>query len=190
MLFGAVHDVEARTIVRIWPSSICARLGKFEKILLLHEFAHLIQSEVEFPNVARRTGTSLVLLTVLLAGIITPSGVCALMCERHFRAASQRHCSQPSDPMAGMAHGHSAMNHSTVGDMSLVMVSPSCQTNCVTAKGLNVSRKVVPQVTVVESGAVVLDITAEFLAPDPVAAWISDSGPPAAYAAFFSILRI
>jgi hypothetical protein len=77
--------------------------------------------------------------------------------------------------------------------MSAVLVSQSCQTNCVMAERLNVWRKVVPQVTVVESGAVVLDAAAEFAAPDPAAAWSSDTSPPyspTAYTASFSILRI
>ena len=74
-----------------------------------------------------------------------------------------------------------------------MMVSHSCQSNCVTAERLNVSRKVVPQVTVVQTGAVVLDATAKFLVPDPAASWILDRSspsPPSAYAASFSILRI
>jgi hypothetical protein len=74
-----------------------------------------------------------------------------------------------------------------------VMVSPSCQPNCVTEERLNVSGKVVAQATVVEGGPVVLpDTTAEVLA-DFTAAWDLDRGPPApppAYAASFSILRI
>ncbi len=77
--------------------------------------------------------------------------------------------------------------------MSAVLMSQSCQTNCVTAERLNVWRKVVPQVTVVRSGAVVLGTTAEFLAPEFTVAWGLDSGPPArlpARAASFSILRI
>ena len=77
--------------------------------------------------------------------------------------------------------------------MSAVLVSQSCQTNCVTAKRLNDWRKGVPQVTVVRSGAVVLGTMAEFLASDFAAAWGLDSGPPApppAHAASFSILRI
>jgi len=77
--------------------------------------------------------------------------------------------------------------------MSAVLMSQSCQTNCVTAARLNVWRRVVPQVTVVRSGAVVLGTTAEFLAPEFTAAWGLDSGPPArlpARAASFSILRI
>ncbi len=156
------------------------------------EFARLVESKVQFSKVPRRTATSIVLLTVLLAGI-TPTGVCALMCERHARAESQRHCSQPSDSMSGMAHDHSAMNHPGVEAMSAVLMSQSCQTDCVTAERLNVWRKVVPQVTVVRSGAVVLGTTAEFLVPDFTAAWGLDSGPPArppARAASFSILRI
>src|SRR5713101_2494340 len=149
----------------------------------LHEFAHLIQPEVQFPKVARKTATSIVLLTVLLAWIITPTGLCALMCERHPRAESQRHCSQPSDSMPGMAHDNSAMNHPGVEAMSAVLVSRSCQTNCVTAERLNVWRKVVPQVTVVQSGAVVLGTTAKFLAPDSAAAWILDGSPPSPHPA-------
>ena len=92
-----------------------------------------------------------------------------------------------------MAHDHSAMNHPGVETMRAVFVSQSCLTNCVTAERLNVWRKIVPQVTVVRSGAVVLGTTAEFLAPDFTAAWGLDSGPPAprpVHAASFSILRI
>ena len=139
-----------------------------------------------------RTATSIVLVTVLLAGI-TPTEVCALMCERHARAESQRHCSQASDSMPRMVHDHSVMHHPVVEAVSAVLVSQSCQTNCVTAERLNVWRKVVPEVRVVRSSAVVLSTTAEFLAPDFTAVWGLDSGPPApppAQAAAFSILRI
>ena len=156
------------------------------------EFAHLILSKVQFPKVPRRTTTSMVLVTVLLAGI-TPTGVCTLMCERHARAESQRHCGQPSDSMPGMAQDRSAMNHPGVEAMSAVLVSQSCQTNCVRAERLNVWRKVVPQVTVVRRSAVVLGTTAAFLAPNFTAAWGLDSGPPVrptAHAASFSVLRI
>jgi hypothetical protein len=142
--------------------------------------------------VVSRTATSIVLLTVLLAGI-TPTGVCALMCERHARAEIQRHCIPVSDTMPGMVHDHSAMNHPAVEAMSLVMVSQSCQMSCVTAERLNASNKVVPRVTVVQTAAVLLDTTVEFLVPGFTAAWGLDSGPPAplpAQAASFSILRI
>ena len=142
---------------------------------------------------AQRTATSIVLLTVLVAGIFAPTGLCALMCERHPRVESQRHCISSSDTMPGMAHDHSAMNHPAVEGMSLVMVSQSCQTSCVSAERLNASRKVVPLVTVVPTAAVVLDRTAEFLAPAFTAAWGLDSGPPApsrARAVSVSILRI
>ena len=140
-----------------------------------------------------KTATSVALLTVLVAGIITPTGVCVLMCERHSRAESQRHCSKPSDAMPGMVHDHSAMIHPGIEAMSSMLVSQSCRSNCVTAERLNVSRKVVPQVTVIERGPVVLDSTAEFLMPDPANAWSSDYSPPSlpsASAASFSILRI
>ena len=152
-----------------------------------------MQSEVQFPKVANRTATSIMLLAVFVAGILTPTGMCALMCERHTRVQAQRHCISSSDTMPGMVHEHSAMNHSAVEAMSVVMVSRSCETACVTAERLNASRKVVPQVTVVQTPAVVLDSTTEFLARGFTAAWGLDSGPPAplsVHAASFSILRI
>jgi len=77
--------------------------------------------------------------------------------------------------------------------MDGVLVSQSCHMNCVTAERLNVWRKVVPQVTAVGSGAVVLNTMAEFLALDFMDAWSLDSGPPTrppARAAPFSILRV
>lgn len=115
------------------------------------------------------------------------------MCERHSRAQSQRHCSQPPDAMPGMAHDHSAMNHPGIDALSPVLMSQSCRLNCVAAQRLNPSRKVVPQVTVAQTGVVVLDTTAKFLVPDAAAAWSSDDGPPApptACAASSTILRI
>ena len=158
----------------------------------LREFARLIESKVQFSKVPRRVATSIVLLTILLAGI-TPSGVCGLMCERHARAESQRHCNQPSDSMPGMVHDHSAMNHPDVEAVSAVSMSQSCQTSCVMAERLNVWRKVAPQVPVVRSSTVVLCTTAPFLAPDFTAVWGLDSGPPAspaARAASSPVLRI
>ena len=77
--------------------------------------------------------------------------------------------------------------------MGRVLMSQSCQPNCVTAERLNVLRRVIPQVTVIQRGTVILDATAEFLTRDPAPAWSSDSGPPApppGHAASFSILRI
>src|SRR5437899_4407873 len=98
-----------------------------------------MQSKVQFSKVPRRTATSIVLLTVLLAGL-TPTGVCALICERHARAERPRHCSQTSDNMQGMAYDHSATNHLAVEAVSAVLMSQSCQTDCVTAERLNVWR--------------------------------------------------
>jgi hypothetical protein len=142
--------------------------------------------------VASRTATSSVLLVVLLGGIFTPTGLCVLMCQRHAQTAIQTHCSEPSDAMPGMVHDHSAMNRPAIQGMNLVMMSPSCQPNCVTAERRNTLSEVVPQVTAIESGPVVLNATAELMAPG-AAAWSSDSGPPApppAYSASFNILRI
>jgi hypothetical protein len=142
--------------------------------------------------VASRAATSIFLLSVLLAGIVTPSVACVLMCVRHNRTEGH-HCGQSSDTRPAMAHDHSAVNQRGIEAMSPMLVSQSCQTNCVTAERLNVWRKVVPQVTVVRRSAVVLGTTAAFLAPDFTAAWGLDSGPPArprAHAASLSILRI
>jgi hypothetical protein len=140
-----------------------------------------------------KTSTSIVLLTVLLAGIVTPTIACAFRCDRNSRVQIQRHCDHPSDGMPGMVHRHSAIMRPDVGATSLISVSQSCRSNCVTTQPLYVSRKIVPNVRVVQTGAVVLDITAEFLPPAPAAAWSSDGGPPApltASSASFSILRI
>jgi hypothetical protein len=93
-------------------------------------------------RVAPRITTTIVLLTALLAGIITPAMACALMCDRHPRVESQRHCDQPSDSMPGMVHRHSAMMQPDVGATSLMSVSQSCRSNCVTTERLNVSRKI------------------------------------------------
>jgi hypothetical protein len=95
--------------------------------------------------------------------------------------------------MAGMGHDHSAMHHASIGDVIPVVEVQSCQTDCATAERLSVSIKVVPQVTVVQASAVVLDTTFKFLAPDLHSAWSLDSGPPSppsARTASYSILRI
>ena len=156
------------------------------------KFAHLTRPKVQSSKMPRRTATSIVLVTVLLAGN-APTSVCALMCQRQAQAKGQRHCSHRPESMPGMVHEGSAMNHPGVEAISAVLVSQLCQTNCVTAERLNVWREVVPQVTVVRSRAVVLSTTAEFLALDFTAAWGFDSGPPAPsppHLASFSILRI
>lgn len=146
-----------------------------------------------FRRVVQRSATSIALLSVLVAGIFAPSGLCLLMCERLPRTETQRHCIQSSETMPGMVHHHSAMNHSAVRSTSLITVSPSCQLNCVTAERLNVSRGGMSQVTLVENSPIVLDTTAEFAPPDHGAAWSSDNSPPyspSAQTASFSILRI
>jgi len=140
-----------------------------------------------------RTSTSIVLIAVLLAGTIGPVVACALMCERHSRADAHHHCGQDSDPMPGIAHDHSAMHHSAVEDMTLVMQAHSCQADCAVAERLNTSRKIVPQVTVVQTGTVVLDASPKCLDRDVESAWSLDSGPPSfpsGYSASYSILRI
>jgi len=140
-----------------------------------------------------RTATSIVLLTALMAGTISPVAACALMCERHSQADAHHHCGQDSDSMAGMAHDHSAMHHSAVGDMTFVVQAHSCQSDCAVAERQNVARKVVPQVIVTQTGAVVLDASPKLLDRDLESAWSLNSGPPSlpsAPGAPFSILRI
>ena len=141
-----------------------------------------------------RIAASMVLLTALLAGTLSPIGLCALMCERHSRADAHHHCSKDSDPMAGMAHNHSAMDHSVVGDITLIVAAQSCQRDCAVVERLNISRKVVPQLTVVQTGAAVLEASTKFLGPHVEDAWNLDSGPPLplppAHTSSYSVLRI
>jgi hypothetical protein len=94
--------------------------------------------------------------------------------------------------MPGMAHHHSAMHHAGVDGVTLVVRSESCQTDCAKVERLSIPAKVVPQVTVVQTGAAGLDATSKFLAPQLERAWSLDSGPPfpSAYTASYSILRI
>jgi hypothetical protein len=140
-----------------------------------------------------RTATSIVLLTALMAGTISPVAACALMCERYSRAEAHHHCGQDSDPMPGMAHNRSAMHHSDMGDITLIVAAQSCRTDCAVAERLNTSRKIVAQLTVVQTGAIVLDASPKCLDRDLESAWSLDCGPPSfpsAHAASFSILRI
>jgi hypothetical protein len=140
-----------------------------------------------------RIATSIVALAALIAGTISPIGVCALMCETHLRAQVRHHCAEDLDQMPRMAHNHSAMHHSGIGDITLVVAAQSCRTDCAVAERLNTSRKVVPQVTVAQTGAVVLDVSPKFLDRDLESRWSLDSGPPSfptAYTAVYSILRI
>jgi hypothetical protein len=156
-------------------------------------FAHFGRSKVQFPRVAGRISTSILLVTVLLAGAITPTGVCALMCERHVRPESQYHCGQSPDAMPGMTYHHSITTHADTDAVTPVLMSQSCPSNCDTAERLNLSRKIVPQVTVAQTGVVVSQTAVKFIAPDPATAWSSDSYPPlplTASTASFSILRI
>ena len=95
--------------------------------------------------------------------------------------------------MSGMDHNHSAKHHAAVDGICLAMLSHSCGTNCVNAELLNISRKVLAQVMVVQTGAVVLDATPKSLALHLVAVRSSDIGPPPIPFAFirsYSILRI
>jgi hypothetical protein len=95
--------------------------------------------------------------------------------------------------MPGMAHNHSAMHHSSIEDNTLVVAAQSCRTDCSVAERLNISRTVVFQVTVVQTGAVGLYATAKFWAPLVESVWSLDSGPPSFPSAntdSYSVLRI
>jgi hypothetical protein len=140
-----------------------------------------------------RTVASMVLLITLLSGTVSPMAVCVLMCDRHLRADVHHHCGQDSDPMPRMAHHQSAVHHCAVGKMTLVVQAQSCQTDCAAAERVNIPRKVVPQVTVVQTGGIVLGTTSKLLAPHLESACSLDSGPPflpSAYTGSYSILRI
>jgi len=140
-----------------------------------------------------RTAISLVLLPALLVGIVTPTGVCALMCERHSRAEAHHHCSQDLDQRPGMAQNHSAMHHAGIEETTLAVGALSCRADCAVAERLNISKEVLPHVTIVQTGAVVLDASPKFLGHHLESAWSLDSGPPSllsAYTASYSVLRI
>lgn len=115
------------------------------------------------------------------------------MCERHVRLESQHRCGESLDAMPGMVHHHSITAHAEPDAVIPVLMSQSCPSNCDTVERLNLSRKVVPQVTVAQTGVVVSQTTVKFIAPDPATAWSSDSDPPLSPTAFTvscSILRI
>jgi hypothetical protein len=119
--------------------------------------------------------------------------MCPLMCERHPETESQIHCNQQHhQSMLGMAHDHSAMNRPPIHPDRQVMASQSCPLNCDRAKRLNPSRRVVPQVTVAQTGVVLLNTKAKFLAIDTDTPWSFDGGhaPPTVFSASCSILRI
>jgi hypothetical protein len=145
-------------------------------------------------QVALRTPTSIFLLSVLVAGVLSPSGLCALMCERRSHAEAQRHCSYAVDPMPGMKHHQLAgMKHPDIDAGIPLWTSRSCPSNCDAVERLNLSRKVTAQVKVIRPRIGVRDTTDSFLLSDLAAAWCSDEGPPtgcAAFAAAFNILRI
>ena len=112
------------------------------------------------------------------------------MCVRHHRVESQRHCGQHAEMMPTMAHVHSAMSHPGV-EVGPALVSESCQTSCVTAERLAVSRKVVLKVTSAQSDAIILDTPAKIVAPDSATLSLFDGTPPLpARIASFCILRI
>jgi hypothetical protein len=148
--------------------------------------------------VATRKTISTILLSALVLGVLSPTGMCALMCERHSRGDARDRCGQNSNPKSGMAHKHSAMHHHALGDIALVDVTvvvgaQSCQTDCALAERFNVSRSVVARLTILQRNTVVPVAIPEFMSPDLEVAWNLDSGPPpvpVAYTASYSILRI
>jgi hypothetical protein len=142
--------------------------------------------------VALRTPTSILLLSALLVGILSPSGMCAFMCAQHARAESQHRCGNPSDPTSGMGHHHSSMNHRGVEPVTLALASQLCASNCARAERFSLSRKFLSQASAAETGIVVLQATARFLAPDEESAPRSDHShaPPTAYVASLRVLRI
>jgi hypothetical protein len=95
--------------------------------------------------------------------------------------------------MPKMAHTHSAMHHALVEDNALAVQAHLCQSDCSLAERLNFSRRIVPQVTVVQTDTVVLEAAPKFLGHPLESEWSLDSGPPflsSAYTVSYSILRI
>ena len=88
-----------------------------------------------------RIATSIVALAALIAGTISPIGVCALMCETHLRAQVRHHCDEDLDQMPRMAHNHSAMHRPSIGGIPRVVAAQSCRTDCAVAERQNIARK-------------------------------------------------
>jgi hypothetical protein len=139
-------------------------------------------------QVTLRTSTSILLLSVLVAGILSPSGLCALMCERHLRAERQRPCGHASDSMSGMMHHHSAaINHPDFD-----MAKGRCLSVCGAVKLLNLSRKAAARVRARQAGILEPDRTNQVMTPGIATAFGSYGGSPPRCKAVpaLSILRI
>jgi hypothetical protein len=143
-------------------------------------------------QVALRTPTSILLLSVLVAGILSPSGLCARMCERRSQAETQHKCSHTADPMSAMMHHHSAMiSPPGMDEVTPVWTSRLCPANC-DAAALSLSSQAVAQLRVSHTRIGVPDATGDLPVYDRASSWRADGGPPAriSFAATFSILRI
>lgn len=140
---------------------------------------------------ALRTPTSILLLSVLVTGILSPSGLCAVMCSSHVPTADvQGPCDHASHPMSGMIHHHSAaMNHSERG----MMKQRACPSNCDALESLGAARKALVQLKLRQTGVAAADSTNRTTSPDIAAAWGSSGGSPVRREPLmvaFSILRI
>ena len=139
-------------------------------------------------QVALRTSTSILVLSVLVAGILSPSGLCAFVCQRHTRAESPRPCSHASDSMSGMMHQHTA----AITAPDLGALNRSCASTCDAVALLDLSRKPAAHVTTGQSYFLVSHSTSRV--PDPEIATVlgSPGGPPGLRKAMpaCSVLRI
>ena len=147
---------------------------------------HTLQGRVF--KVALRTSTSILLVSVLVAGILSPSGLCILMCRHQFRAESKRPCAHPQDPMPGMMHYRSSATTHPDRDT----VTARCSSNCDEVERLNLPRKPTGQVTPQRAGIRDLDKLNRVAAPETARAFVVYGGPPDRYntGPAFSVLRI
>lgn len=141
------------------------------------------------PKVALRTPTSIFLLSVLVAGVLSPSGLCALMCQRHLQPETQRACGHSSQQMSGMTHHHTA---GMIYPDGHVLTHPSCPSNCDAVARLILSKKATARVKARQTSTVEPESTDNFTSADIATAWCSHGDPPDRKKCMpaFSILRI
>lgn len=139
-------------------------------------------------KVVLRTSTSILLLSILVAGILSPSGLCALMCGRHLRTERQRPCSHAPEPMSGMRHHHSA----TMNAPDANLMNTRCSSNCDVAAFLSISRKPTAQIRAAKTAFLQPHLSNKDTATDIASAFRWSGGWPAQRTIMLpsSILRI
>ena len=139
-------------------------------------------------EVALRTSSSILLLSVLVAGIVSPSGLCAFACQRHPRAEVQHPCSHARDSMSGMMHHYSA----AMNDPDIEALMGSCPSSCDAVALLKLSTKPTAPVRTGQISVLMPHSTSRVAVLHIATAFSSPGSPPGLRKAMppYSILRI